>query len=33
MTEITIIIIIIIIIISFKNTLERTCDLVNDIET
>ena len=29
MTEI----IIIIIIISFKNTLERTCDLVNDIET
>ena len=31
MTEITIIIIIIII--SFKNTLERTCDLVNDIET
>lgn len=31
MTEI--IIIIIIIIISFKNTLERTCDLVNDIET
>lgn len=30
MTEI---IIIIIIIISFKNTLERTCDLVNDIET
>lgn len=27
------IIIIIIIIISFKNTLERTCDLVNDIET
>ena len=32
MTEI-IIIIIIIIIISFKNTLERTCDLVNNIET
>lgn len=31
MTEITTIIIIIII--SFKNTLERTCDLVNDIET
>lgn len=31
MTEITITIIIIII--SFKNTLERTCDLVNDIET
>lgn len=31
MTEI--IVIIIIIIISFKNTLERTCDLVNDIET
>lgn len=30
MTEI---IIIIIIIISFKNTLERTCDLVNDIES
>ena len=30
---IEIIIIIIIIIISFKNTLERTCDLVNDIET
>ena len=29
---IEIIIIIIIIIISFKNTLERTCDLVNDIE-
>ena len=31
MTEI--IIIIIIIIISFKNTLERTCDFINDIET
>ena len=30
---IEIIIIIIIIIISFKNTLERTCDLVNNIET
>lgn len=30
---IEIIIIIIIIIISFKNTLERTCALVNDIET
>lgn len=30
---IEIIIIIIIIIISFKNTLERTCDLVINIET
>ena len=33
MTEIIIIIIIIIITISFKNTLERTCDLVINIET